>query len=52
MMANFSSALMPLVGSSSMSNLGLRTVAMAMSSSLRMPWGSAEPMTSRYSEIW
>ena len=40
MMANFSSALMPLVGSSSISSLGLRTVAIAMSSSLRMPWAA------------
>ena len=51
MTPNFSSALMPLVGSSSIRSRGRRTVAMAMSRSLRTPWGSAEPATSRYSVI-
>ena len=47
MMPNFSSALMPLVGSSSIRSFGLRTVAMEMSSSLRTPCGRADAETSR-----
>ena len=44
---NFSSTLMPLVGSSSRSAFGFLTVAMAMSSSLRTPCGRALATVSR-----
>ncbi len=48
MMANFSSALTPLVGSSSKRTLGFTTSAMAMSSSLRTPSGRTPAGESRW----
>ncbi len=49
MRANFSSAETPLVGSSRSRILGFTASAMAMSSSLRIPSGSTEAGSSRYS---